>query len=168
MKLKILVIKVEDNLMSQRDGADKLLRYIYGNNFSIKKTPSGKPYLDGVYNYTYFNVSHSGNYTVCVFSDLPVGVDIEKIRPISQRVINRFLDGCSQIEAINKWTQRESFGKMTGNGFHDTRYDEIPHVFKEYNDINGYIITVCVDTSRPGGLVVTDADFPEQPTWYQE
>jgi|GEM_PF-715231 Phosphopantetheinyl transferase len=167
MKLKILIIKVEDNLSSQRNGADKLLRYMYGENFIIKKSPSGKPYLDGVHNYTHFNISHSGNYTVCAFSDVAVGIDIEKIRPISQRVIDRFLNGCSQSEAISKWTQRESFGKMTGNGFNDTRYDEIPHMFKEYK-LDDYIITVCVDTSRTGGLIVSDADFPEQPTWYQE
>ena len=165
MKLKILVIKVEDNLQSQRDGADKLLRHVYGNNINIKKSPSGKPYLDGVCDYTHFNISHSGNYTVCAFSDSVVGIDIERIRPISQRVIDRFLNGCPQSKAINKWTQRESFGKMTGNGFHDTRYDEIPHIFREYK-LDDYIITVCV--SRTSGFVVTDADFPEHPTWYQE
>ena len=101
-----------------------------------------------------------------MFSDVPIGVDIEKIRPISQRVIDRFLDGCHPDEAVRIWTRRESFGKMTGVGFHDKSYGEVPHIFHEYNDIEGFLITVCV--SRTGGLIVTDTDFPKNITWYQK
>lgn len=169
MKLKILITEVSGNLQSQRDGAMKLLRYVYGNDIEIKKTPSGKPYIEGDFTdsvYKYFNISHSGNYSVCAFADVPVGIDIEKIHPVSKRVIDRFLNSCAPEDAIRMWTRRESFGKMTGGGFVDTRYDTVLHTFREYNDIDGYIITVCV--SRSGRFIVSDADFPEYVTWYEE
>lgn len=165
----IIAIEVENNLNSQRMGVMKILRQVYGEDVEskIEKTPSGKPFLNGVDSvYKHFNVSHSGNYAICVFSSVPIGVDIEKIRPINQRVIDRFLDSCHPDEAIRIWTRRESFGKMTGGGFHDKSYGDVPHQFYEYNDIEGYLITVCV--SRTGGFVVTDSDFPKDITWYQE
>lgn len=167
INLEIFAVKVDDTLSSQRNGAIKLVHHIYGSDIEIKKTPSGKPYIgctDSIYKY--FNISHSGNYTVCGFADVPVGIDIEMIRPLDHRVIDRFLGNCDPDEAIRIWTQRESFGKMTGEGFHDTRYEEIPHMFREYNEITGYIVTVCI--SRAGGLIVPDTDFPKNITWYQE
>jgi len=159
MNLKIIAVGVEDNPTSQHRGALKLLYDIYGDDADIKNSPSGKPYINGTDSeYKYFNISHSHNYAVCAFSDIEVGIDIEKIRPISQRIIDRCLNGCSQEDAIRNWTRRESFGKMTGNGFNDVRYDKVIHTFHEYTDIEGYLITVCA--------AAADVEFPKNISWY--
>ena len=36
-----------------------------------------------------FNISHSNDYVVCCTSDKPIGVDIEKIAPVSLKLINK-------------------------------------------------------------------------------
>jgi 4'-phosphopantetheinyl transferase len=41
----------------------------------------GKTFLQGYPDF-HFNISHSGNWAVCVISAKEVGVDIEKIKPI--------------------------------------------------------------------------------------
>ena len=46
----------------------------------LARTPLGKPYFPQ-YPGLHFNLSHSGPLTVCALSTLPVGVDIEQIRP---------------------------------------------------------------------------------------
>ena len=161
MNLKIMAVGVENTPAAQHRGALKLLYDIYGDEAEIKKSPSGKPFIHGADSeYKHFNISHSNNYAVCVFSEeIEVGIDIEKIRPINQRIIDRFLNGCHQDEAIRSWTRRESFGKMTGKGFSDVRYDEVTHTFQEYTDIEGYIITVCAASKN--------VNFPENILWYQ-
>ena len=57
--------------------------------FSIRE--HGKPYavdLD-----VEFNISHSGDMVVCAVDDKPVGIDIEKIRPIDLTVAKRICTG---------------------------------------------------------------------------
>ena len=139
---EIYATKTENNKKSRHDNAYLILKYALNVDFlDIKKTPSGKPYINGHDN-VYFNISHSNEYAVCAVADIPVGIDIEFIRPLSERFTKRYLNGCSPEEAIREWTRRESFGKLTGEGFANTS-DE-PHVFREYDDIPGYIVMVCV------------------------
>ena len=143
-------------------GAYLLLKHALGvDTLDIKKTPSGKPYIDGD---IYFNISHSHEYAVCAVADVPVGIDIELIRPVSERVRKRFLNDCPPEDAIREWTRRESYGKMTGEGF--MYKSGVPHMFKEYGDIEGYVVMVCV--SRPDGFVTPHPVFPEKITWYNK
>lgn len=165
--IKIYAVKTENNLKSQRKDTEKLLKHIFKDGYSIGKTTAGKPYLTDRTD-VHFNISHSRNYAVCAVSDRPVGIDIEFIREIDIRVIKRFLKNCTPENAVSEWTKRESFGKMTGIGIGDDRYDEIPHIFREYRDIENYIITVCADNSETGGSIVTTADFPEKIILYDK
>ncbi|WP_371410601.1 4'-phosphopantetheinyl transferase family protein, partial [Bacillus pseudomycoides] len=41
----------------------------------------GKPAWEGS-DYFFFNISHSGNWIVCIVNNAPVGIDIERICPI--------------------------------------------------------------------------------------
>lgn len=96
----------------------------------------GKPYavdLD-----VEFNISHSGDMVVCAVDDNPVGIDIEKIRPIDLTVAKRI---CTEEELLylfghtptaedfvyttdatilkrffKLWTTKEAYGKCIGNG----------------------------------------------------
>ena len=51
----------------------------------IKVAPKGKPYIDGFF----FNISHSGDKAVCAFGTSEIGVDIEKIKPLSERLMDK-------------------------------------------------------------------------------
>ena len=40
----------------------------------------GKPYIIG-YEQVHFNISHSDNICICVVDDMPIGIDIQKMKP---------------------------------------------------------------------------------------
>ena len=44
---------------------------------------NGKPMTNGCY----FNISHSHGLVACAVSDVPVGIDVEKIRPVPPRLM---------------------------------------------------------------------------------
>lgn len=82
----------------------------------IVKGEHGKPcFAQG---YPHFNFSNSREYAACAVSDVPVGVDIEVEREVSDAVMNRFLGGArgSKRERTAIWTRYESMGKCTGEG----------------------------------------------------
>ena len=96
----------------------------------------GKPYAKNLN--IEFNISHSADMAVCVVDADPVGVDIEKIRPVdlntAKRIFNkdeiRYIFGCvSDVEDYNHylndevlqrffelWTKKEAYGKLVGMG----------------------------------------------------
>lgn len=174
-----LYASVSDKEISgQRKTARCLLEYslydFFGTTLDqhqIQKTPSGKPFVAGRHDINY-NISHTAGYVVCAVGTLAVGVDIEQIRPISQRVINRFLDGCPAEQAVLKWTMRESYGKMTGEGFFHSP-TVVPHTFLSYYEISGYIVTLCAERTktsdlRTSGFIMANAEFPKKITWYKK
>ena len=77
----------------------------------------------------FFNISHSGNHVVVVFSDQQVGVDVEAIKKDRRKIAQRFFTD-SEIEAMNAlpdkdlqiryfyqlWTLKESYMKAIGDG----------------------------------------------------
>ncbi len=105
------------------------LERVFGrSDFKTEISDMGKPYVsdaDGVF----FNVSHTGKYVLCAVSDVEVGADIEEIdeaetvMPIADRFFTPLERDAislspSPAEAFCRlWTLRESYVKMTGNGF---------------------------------------------------
>ncbi|MDD3164347.1 MAG: 4'-phosphopantetheinyl transferase superfamily protein [Oscillospiraceae bacterium] len=90
--------------------------------------PNEKPYFPD-YAHIHFSVSHSANQVMAVFSDCPVGCDIEKIaehRPaLAARFFSaqecEFLSSLPDMAARNAafyrlWTLKESFAKTLGLG----------------------------------------------------
>ena len=57
------------------------------SDFIIQSDENGKPYVQNVS--CHISISHSENMVAAVVSDRPVGIDIEKIRPISFSLIQR-------------------------------------------------------------------------------
>ncbi len=107
----------------------------------ILKTEKGKPYFKGRED-VHFSISHSGGYAAVVIGDIPCGVDIEGGREISERVSERYLEGKKGRDALLKWTERESLGKLTGEGFFCG--ENIPDGLKyTHFEIDSYTVTVC-------------------------
>jgi len=84
---------------------------------------NGKPYIDedGVW----FNISHSGEYVACVVSDVPCGIDIQKIKEYNPRLARKVCsdeeiaiigNGDSASEFTRLWTEKEAVVKMLGTG----------------------------------------------------
>lgn len=137
------------------ESARALLAYAVRREYGLdvkdypeRQEEGGKPYLEGAP--FHFNLSHSGGYAVCALSDSPVGVDIEKILPISLKVMRRFFGKniLSPREQMRTWTHYESYGKMVGCGIPYPLGSEKPCFFKEYEAIDRYFITVCSETNE--------------------
>lgn len=108
-----------------------LLSRLYGygpEDYRIEKGKHGKPYLAGVMSPLFFNLSHSGDYIVCVLSDSEVGIDIEQHKECRMRVAYRFFHP-KEVSFLEKmagkeqdslfyryWAAKESFLKYTGTG----------------------------------------------------
>lgn len=87
-----------------------------------KRGEHGKPYLCD-YPKLYINLSHSGDYAVCVASDCEVGIDIQQIRRANFRIAERYFTsqeceyiGGSEARFFELWSKKESYVKATGTG----------------------------------------------------
>ncbi len=129
----------------------------------IKEEENGKPYAEGID--IHFSLSHSADYAVCAVSKSPVGIDIEKIRPINARVAMRTftdselryllghepekqglvpeLSGDCLVRFYEIWTAKEAYGKMRGDGIRLTDSIDttsLTSVKREYFD--GYVVSI--------------------------
>lgn len=85
----------------------------------------GKPYLINRPD-IHFNLSHSGDIAIAVFSKKEIGCDIEKIKNYNESIVNRcfsseekdfILHSENKDEAFCRiWVMKESFLKATGLG----------------------------------------------------
>lgn len=142
--------------LEQSSHAPLPLEYTYGEN--------GKPYFKN-YPY-YFNLSHSGEYILCVISESEVGVDIQQKKPLTNnRIAERFfaegekrqLEECPTQQEQERlfyrlWTEKEAYGKLTGEGIATVlamsqnkimeKNGELPVIFEEI-ELADYQMAVC-------------------------
>lgn len=132
----------------------------------IETVEKGKPYIAG----TFFNISHSGDLAVCAFGDSEIGVDIEKIKPASERVKNKIalpserakISAAKQI--IRLWTRKEAFGKCLGSGIGeyifkiDLMGDTVYYGGNTYGIrtlcFDEYYLSVCTENNMPSTEII--------------
>lgn len=127
----------------------------------------GKPYIEN--EDWHFNLSHSGGYAALAFSDVPVGIDIQKIGPYRASLARRFFaaeeaEACERLissdmpgkeEAAAEllytlWCRKEAYGKLKGTGLtgdvlkRNMLKDADVH-FEEYQILPDYRICVCIE-----------------------
>lgn len=120
----------------------------------------GKPYAKDLS--VEFNISHTGDMVVCAVDDKPVGIDVEKIRPIDLTVAKRicaddelnYLFGhvptendfrCTTDRNIltrffELWTAKEAYGKCIGVGMSDIRKQILASA--QFNLQEEYIVSI--------------------------
>ena len=129
-----IVVYKNERVKLFRSAGEALVRYVLKTywhiapfSYRILRQKKGKPYLEGVPN-LFFNISHSGDYLVCAFSDQAVGIDIEKRQKARMEVASRFFHSL-EVERLKSvwaekkdrlfydfWSVKESFLKYTGAG----------------------------------------------------
>lgn len=143
------------------------------------ETTNGKPYLPKNPN-IHFNLSHSGDYAVCVIDDAPIGIDIEQCKNDGEKIAKRFfteeeyLDICSRTNPLERqnqfyiyWVLKESFMKATGYGMQLSMTDfsvrlgdpitfihevnEQSYYAKIYDFAKGYCMAVCSEKNDDFG-----------------
>ncbi len=94
----------------------------------VGRMPGGKPYFPR-FPQIHFNLSHSGGMAACVLAEVPVGIDIQQIRPVRPGLAERFFhpmeqkllaaagDGQGKEDMFFRyWCAKESYIKYTGLG----------------------------------------------------
>ena len=109
-----------------------ILERVAGRPVVLDRLPQGKPYLREL-PHIKFNLSHTkGRALVAVAEEVEVGVDIERIRPMSDvaRIAERFLPpGDAEVladtpmpdrerEFFRRWTRAEALWKAAGLGLY--------------------------------------------------
>lgn len=100
---------------------------LQNHQIQFEKNKYGKPFLRN-HPHIHFNVSHAGDWIVCADGTVPVGIDIEQIRPIDFGIAERFytepeyqlLLNVPESEKLQTfytlWTLKESYIKFVGKG----------------------------------------------------
>lgn len=129
---------------------------------NMQWSPQKKPYIKGI---KYFSISHSHNYVAIVYSNVPVGLDIEK--EITTITIDDYSSVFSanelkliyentkpQLQFYKVWTKKESLFKVLGSGFlipsenieligNTVWVDKTKYYFTYLDDIAGYTMTMA-------------------------
>ena len=71
----------------------------------IRLTSLGKPYFPD-FPEVHFNLSHTTGAVLVALSGEPVGVDIEHIRPVSERAMRRLADVTTERAFFQSWVRR--------------------------------------------------------------
>lgn len=154
--------------------APAALRFEYGR--------WGKPSLSGTASHIHFSVSHSSDAAVVAVSLKRLGVDIERIRPVTDDVVEQSLtrEEISRVKVakdplvsfLEHWTLKEAYLKACGIGL-NTSLQSLRVVPGEGSRIepfhlanfciwDGFAAAVAVElepAASPPGLLVRDWDW---------
>ncbi len=134
----------------------------------LAKGPLGKPYLKNYPDF-YFNISHSKGGVAVVFSDSPVGIDIELLREPDLKVADRYF--CeNERNYINSrpdnqsarffeiWTKKEAYVKQSGEGISaiffalDVTDKSLSRKLFSFQE-SGFFISLCANNPEEYELV---------------
>lgn len=102
---------------------------------TVLRTEKGKPYAEGL---PYFSITHSGDHVAVAVSETPIGIDMEKLRPIDPRTAARI--GADPARFFEEWCAKEAHYKIYGNpNFKEIDYNALSPIHF-YED--GYVITI--------------------------
>ena len=99
----------------------------------------------------HFNLSHTRGAVLVGIHDQPLGVDIERVRPVSERTMQR-LAGTTDVHSFfESWTRRESRSKRSGMGLAAMREEDAPTMtgerFEYVETFPDYVACVCTHSS---------------------
>lgn len=121
-------------------------RYGWRQLPELALTDRGKPWFPG-HPEVHFNLSHTAGAALVGVSDCPLGVDMEKIRPISQRSMERIAGVDSAEEFFRSWVRREARVKRDGAGIATMLREDAPFLTGErfwfLDTFPGYVAGVC-------------------------
>lgn len=140
----------------------ELLQKHYGlTAVQLHRKDSGQPYLTGCP--MYVSLSHSGQMVACAVSSRPVGIDIERIRPVKPNLMRRVcvaeeldyvLAGsclsedqpCEDAAILRRffeiWTGKEAYFKKCGTGITDFQAVNILTLPRQTDIEDDYLVQI--------------------------
>ncbi len=127
----------------------------------------GKPYLPAS-PHVHFNLSHCACAAACAISSFPIGIDVETIRPVEDKLLRFVADDMeyAQVQAaadkarafFQLWTAKESLLKLQGTGLRRQlkpllaeSEGSVEHLYFDYHS-RGYMLSVCAYAGQLSGL----------------
>ena len=115
------LLPVEGKRKCERLSSNALLTLLLGREVEVKHTAEGVPYVEGLDKH--LSVSHNSSRLVVALSGERVGVDIESITPLLERVKHKFLSAeelhrlptGSLRELAVCWSVKEAVYKLAGD-----------------------------------------------------
>lgn len=139
-----------------------ILRHALWEQYRWRELPAmaygslGKPYFPD-FPTVHFNLSHTSGAVLVGLSDEPVGVDIEHIRPVSQRAMRRLADVATEKAFFQSWVRREARAKRAGTGVGVMLESETPLQHGEHfyylDTFPGYVAGVATRSGAAPGRV---------------
>lgn len=150
-KVKEYSLRKKQNILL----SEYLLYNYFFSNEDFFYNQYGKPYLKN----KYFNISHADNYLLLGIADEEIGVDMQKIT-FKKNVEKLFSEEEQNLLKTAKekiftryWVLKESYAKYLGVGISKKILQETIKkkdvYFYEYEDLNGYMIAVCLKNKHP-------------------
>ena len=119
----------------------------------------GKPFLP-TYPNLHFSISHCSQAVGCVLSEMPCGLDIERVRRASPSLISKTMNrneehqiyssSHPEVEFIRLWTRKEAVFKLLGTGITDDMQDILLraealhiHIISTVNPARGYVLSTA-------------------------
>ena len=178
--------------VKQQLASESLIRMIVRKEMGMREIgfgtcPHGKPFIVGL-PYFYYNLSHSGEWVVCATDRAPIGIDVERVRPVNINLARLYFSTAEYRSLIGKtepernqlffdlWTLKESYVKAKGRGLaipldSFTIYSEQGRIrvvspdgqeeafFKRYELGLSYKVSVCAcNDVFPVGIARVDLD----------
>ena len=119
----------------------------------------GKPYLS-TYPNLHFSISHCSQAVGCILSEMPCGLDIERVRRASPSLISKTMNqgevkqisssSHPEVEFIRLWTRKEAVFKLLGTGITDDMQNILLraealhiHIISTVNPARGYVLSTA-------------------------
>lgn len=110
----------------------------------------GKPYFPAHPDVS-FSLSHSGGCVLVGVHDRPLGVDIERLRPVRAERLRRVLGAETELDFWQRWTEYESRCKRRGISAVSLRNGEVPVVPNErvfvFSPFSDSLAGICTDSN---------------------
>ena len=127
----------------------------------LHRNPNGQPYLTGCD--LHVSISHSNQMVACALSIDPIGIDIEKIRPMSLKIFRHLCveeekeylfsgsnlsetDDCQDPAVLRRlfeiWTAKEAYFKKCGTGITDLKSVNILPLPRQTHIIGDYMVQI--------------------------
>ncbi|MGD0622252.1 MAG: 4'-phosphopantetheinyl transferase superfamily protein [Thermacetogeniaceae bacterium] len=119
--------KVKQQLVSESLIRTIVRKELGMSEIGFGKGPYGKPFIIGLPDF-YYNLAHSGAWVVCAIDCAPIGIDIERVRPVDADLARLYFSTDEYRSLIVKdepersslffdlWTLKESYVKAKGGG----------------------------------------------------
>lgn len=135
----------------------QLLEETRGIDAVLHRSANGQPYLTGCD--LYVSLSHCENMVACAVSEEPVGIDIERIRPVKAGLCRRVCtpEELAYLQAdpdqLNEdpaalgrffeiWTGKEAYFKKCGTGITNLRAVNVLSLSRQVHTIDDYVLQI--------------------------